>query len=75
MQMICTPLRSNDNRKSRDYRFCSAYNNLIFVVVSMLVVTRHATWPVTRTDTVANHSMDDSAHRPQMLLLAISHYI
>jgi hypothetical protein len=50
--MICTPLRSNDNKKSCDYRFCSAYNNLIFVVVSMLFVTRHATWPVTRTDTV-----------------------
>ena len=33
-------LRSNDNKKSRNNRFCSARNNLIFVVVSMVLV-RH----------------------------------
>jgi hypothetical protein len=32
------PLASNDIKKSRDKLFCSAHNNLIFVVVSMLFV-------------------------------------
>jgi hypothetical protein len=41
--MIFTPLQSNDNKKSRDNRFCSAHNNLILVVVSMLLVARRAT--------------------------------
>jgi hypothetical protein len=32
------PLASNDIKKSCDKLFCSAHNNLIFVVVSMLFV-------------------------------------
>jgi hypothetical protein len=32
------PLASNDIKKSHDKLFCSAHNNLIFVVVSMLFV-------------------------------------
>jgi hypothetical protein len=40
--MFFTPLQSNDNKKSHNSRFCSAHNNLVFVMVSMLFVGRHS---------------------------------
>jgi hypothetical protein len=50
--MIFTPLQSNNNKKSRNNCFCSANNNLIFVMVSILFVGRYARWVATRTGTV-----------------------
>jgi hypothetical protein len=63
MKMIFTPLPSNDNKKSCDNCFCSAHNNLIFVMVSMLFVGRYARWVATRTGTVPERLRLNRLHR------------
>jgi hypothetical protein len=63
VQLVYTPLWSNNNKTNCDSCFCSAHNNFIFVVMSMLLVGREPTRGTSRPNTV-RHATPTSRLRP-----------